>query len=119
MHLILSIETQIRFLLQTTLVKMARQKNDGRGRLGGRRKGTPNKVNATIREAIAEQWRNYQQSGQFESDLKELDPQSRAIIMEKYASYITPKMKSVDIEATHDVRMTIEERIRDLSEKES
>lgn len=28
---------------------MARQKNDGRGRLGGRAKGTPNKVGATLK----------------------------------------------------------------------
>ena len=29
---------------------MARQKNDGRGRLGGRAVGTPNKVSGTLKE---------------------------------------------------------------------
>ena len=33
---------------------MTRQKNDGRGRLGGRQKGTPNKVTATLREWVAD-----------------------------------------------------------------
>ena len=31
---------------------MARQKNDGKGRIGGRAKGTPNKVTASLREFI-------------------------------------------------------------------
>lgn len=33
---------------------MARQKNDGRGRMGGRQKGTPNKVNAKLQNIIAD-----------------------------------------------------------------
>ena len=33
---------------------MARQKNDGRGRIGGRSKGTPNKVTSTIKDWISQ-----------------------------------------------------------------
>ena len=55
---------------------MARQTNDGRGRLGGRAKGTPNKnlnewVNCFIKRNRA----------QFEDDFKTLSPQERAAVM--------------------------------------
>ena len=55
---------------------MARQTNDGRGRLGGRAKGTPNKnlnewVNCFIKRNRA----------QFEDDFKTLTPQERAAVM--------------------------------------
>ena len=93
---------------------MARQKNDGRGRLGGRKKGTPNKSTSSLREIITKHWEKYQESGQFEKDLKELDPATRATIMERYAQYIAPKMKSVDMDVTHNVNLTIEDRLRDL-----
>lgn len=93
---------------------MARQKNDGRGRLGGRQKGTPNKSTSSLREILAEHWRKYQESGQFADDLEALDPATRATIMERYAQYIAPKMKSVDMEVTHNVNLTIEDRLREL-----
>ena len=55
---------------------MARQTNDGRGRLGGRAKGTPNKnlnewVNCFIKRNRA----------QFEDDFKTLPPRDRASVM--------------------------------------
>lgn len=55
---------------------MARQTNDGRGRLGGRAKGTPNKnlnewVNCFIKRNRA----------QFEDDFKTLTPRDRASVM--------------------------------------
>ena len=105
-------------LLQTTLVSqkhrknMARPKNDGKGRIGGRQKGTPNKSTSEIREIIARHWQQYETSGQFAADLAELDPAERVALMEKYASYIVPKMKSVDLDVTQQVRLTIEDRLR-------
>lgn len=57
---------------------MARQANDGRGRMGGRAKGTPNKaqnlnewVNCFIKRNRA----------QFEDDFKTLTPRDRASVM--------------------------------------
>lgn len=93
---------------------MARQKNDGRGRLGGRQKGTPNKTTTSLREILAQHWIKYQESGQFEKDLDALEPAARATIMERYAQYIAPKMKSVDMDVRHNVRLTIEDRLREL-----
>lgn len=57
---------------------MARQANDGRGRMGGRAKGTPNKpqnLNEWINGFIK---RN---RAQFEDDFKTLSPQERAAVM--------------------------------------
>jgi hypothetical protein len=57
---------------------MARQANDGRGRLGGRAKGTPNKpqdINEWVNTFIK---RN---RAQFEDDFKTLNAQERAAVM--------------------------------------
>lgn len=98
---------------------MGRQKNDGRGRLGGRQEGTPNKATSTIRQAIADSWRHYNESGQFQKDLDSLKPEMRAMIMEKYAQYISPKMKSVDIDMdVHGTVKTIEDKLKDLYDDE-
>lgn len=55
---------------------MARQANDGRGRMGGRAKGTGNKpLNEWVSGFIK---RN---RAQFENDFKTLSPQERAAVM--------------------------------------
>ena len=38
--------------------------------------------------------------------------------MERYAQYIAPKMKSIDMDATISVNKTIEDRLLELSEEE-
>ncbi len=81
---------------------------------GGRQKGTPNKSTSTIREAIAAQWQRYQESGQFQEDIDALDPAARANIMEKLAQFISPKMKSMDVDVNHNVNLTIEDRLKEL-----
>lgn len=68
---------------------MARQKNDGRGRLGGRAKGTPNKVTGTVREWLSDLIdRN---RAQIEEDLKGLDPKTRLYMLEKFMQYVIPR----------------------------
>lgn len=69
-----------------------------------------------MREAIGEQWRAYIESGAFIADLQMLEPSTRAILMEKYAQYLAPKMKSTDMTVSHEVTLTIEDRLRDLCE---
>lgn len=72
---------------------MARQKNDGRGRLGGRAKGTPNKVTASVRE-----WLSLlidKNRRQFERDLKALEPKERITVLEKLMQYVVPKQAAV------------------------
>ena len=101
---------------KTTTLVMARPKNDGRGRLGGRAKGTPNRVTATLRQVLANTWQQYYDSGQFQADIQALDPATRASVMEKYAQYFAPRMKSIDISGTLDAtaHATIEDRLRKL-----
>lgn len=73
---------------------MSRQKNDGKGRLGGRTKGTPNKVTKTAREwltALVDKNRR-----QIERDLKQLEPKERLLILEKLLQYVIPKKQAVD-----------------------
>lgn len=94
---------------------MARKKNDGRGRMGGRQKGTPNKLTSTVKSIIQDRWQWYADSGTFEEDLHELDPATRASLMEKYAQYIAPKMKSTEVDINLEGGVTIEDALRELS----
>lgn len=75
---------------------MSRQKNDGRGRLGGRSKGTPNKVSNDIRswvESILSK-----NKAQIEQDFTIVDPDSRLRFVEKLIAYVVPKKMAVTIE---------------------
>ena len=58
---------------------MGRQKNDGRGRLGGRQKGTPNKPQIPLSEWVLKMVNGNR--SRFEKDLETLTPQDRAKVM--------------------------------------
>ena len=88
---------------------MARQKNDGKGRMGGRQKGTPNKVTGTVKEwlsALIDRNRE-----QIEEDLRQLEPRERLAVLEKFMQYIVPKPKT-ELAVTSDRQ---QEPIIDLS----
>lgn len=88
---------------------MARQKNDGKGRMGGRKKGTPNKVTGTVKEWLADLIdRNREQ---MEEDLRQLEPRERLAVLEKFMQYIVPKPKT-ELAVTSDRQ---QEPIIDLS----
>lgn len=72
---------------------MARQKNDGKGRMGGRQKGTPNKVTASVKDWIAQVIDKNRR--QMERDIKALEPKDRLQILEKLLGYVVPKQQSV------------------------
>lgn len=77
---------------------MPRQKNDGRGRLGGRAKGTPNKTTSTVKEwltALVDSNRT-----QIEKDLKGMEPAERVKAIAQLLNFIVPKQQAVSIEAT-------------------
>ena len=74
---------------------MARQKNDGRGRLGGREKGTPNKVTGTLKNWITDLINSNRL--QMEKDLKNLAPKDRLIFFEKLMQYVIPKQASQQV----------------------
>lgn len=71
---------------------MARQKNDGKGRLGGRAKGTPNRVTASVKDWISQVIDKNRR--QMERDLKALSPKDRLLMLEKLMQYVIPKQKT-------------------------
>lgn len=72
-----------------------RVKGDGRGRLGGRAKGTPNKVTVERRALIAsfveENWEDFKKSY---SEIK--DPQRKCDIFMSMMAYYAPKLAAVE-----------------------
>ena len=75
---------------------MARQKNDRRGRIGGRSKGTPNKVGNDIRAWVENILSK--NKAQIEQDFAIVYPDSRLRFVEKLMAYVLPKKMAVTIE---------------------
>ena len=75
---------------------MARQKNDGRGRLGGRKKGTPNKSSSELKTWLSGVLSDNR--SQFEKDLKTLLPEERVRILSGLFVYVMPKQASLSVE---------------------
>lgn len=90
---------------------MARQKNDGKGRIGGRAKGTPNKVNATLKEFIKNLIDDNR--SQIIADLKDLEPYQRLLFIERLMGYVLPKQAAVDIQSQIDAEYKALERLID------
>ena len=90
---------------------MARQKNDGKGRIGGRAKGTPNKVTASLKEFIKNLIDNNR--SQIIADMKELEPYPRLLFIERLIGYVLPRQSSVDIQSQIDAEYKALERLID------
>lgn len=84
---------------------------------GGRQKGTPNKITADTKTAIAELLQNYATSGDMEKDFKAIkSAKDRLYVAEKFAQYIIPKQQAISAEISADVtEKTIEQRLEELS----
>lgn len=87
---------------------MSRQKNDGRGRLGGRTKGTPNKVSITLKEFIANLIDDNR--AQIIQDLKILDAKERLQMLERLMQYVIPKQQAQSL----DMLKLTDEQINEL-----
>lgn len=85
---------------------------------GGRVAGTPNKVSAKVREAMANVLDNYFGSKKFAEDMNSLDPKDRVAAMEKFASYVSPKLQSTTVDMAIEAPKTIEDRLKELAEEE-
>ena len=72
---------------------MARQKNDGKGRIGGRQSGTPNKVTSSVKEWLSTLIDKNRK--QIEKDIKQLESKERLQILEKLMQYVVPKQQAV------------------------
>lgn len=95
---------------------MARQKGDGRGRLGGRAKGTPNKTTQSMRALLAKFCEeNYDDF--IEAYQRVLNPKERCEIYLKAQSFVTPKLNAVDLDMKN-VDNSFKSELERMSEEE-
>jgi hypothetical protein len=110
---------------------MPRKAGDGRGRLGGRAAGTPNKdkplktflrqhsvqyFTPSIEEKDDKGNKTGQLVSQFDIDCKTLDPESRVDAEIKLLKFHTPQMQSTSVDMTIvDENRTLSERIARLA----
>ena len=85
---------------------MGRKKDDGKGRLGGRAKGTPNKISGTVKEWLQAVIDNNRE--QFEDDLKSLEPNERIKVISNLFQYVVPKAST---DSNDDIPTNIKEGI--------
>lgn len=74
-----------------------RQKGDGRGRLGGREKGTPNKKTQSMRALLARFCEDKYEDF-IETYERILNPKERCEIYLKAQAFVTPKLNAVDLD---------------------
>ena len=80
---------------------MGRLKNDGLGRLGGRQKGTPNKINGELKEWITQIINDGK--NQFIDDLMLLEPKERIKTYMALLNYVLPKQQAIAVESEQEI----------------
>ncbi len=102
---------------------MPRQKGDGRGRLGGRAAGTPNKdkpLKTFLREHSLSYFTPDTETGlsQYDMDIAALDPKDRVDAELKLLNYHTAKMQSTTVDmAVTDDKQTLSQRLEKMAEE--
>lgn len=103
-----------------------RKPDDGRGRLGGRQKGTPNKDNP-LKAVLHQKSEDYftvpvddEGNTQFDLDMRGMEPAVRAKLQMDMLQYHTPKMQAVSNEVNvKEVNKTYTDRLARLSRGET
>lgn len=80
---------------------MARGRQKGTIKTGGRQKGSQNKVTKAVKECLSGLISDYTNSQTFMDDFASLEPKERLMIAEKFMNYVAPKMQSVAVEDTN------------------
>lgn len=88
-----------------------------RKKTGGRQKGTQNKVTTVTKEILSDMLGDYQESGLMTADFLALEPKDRIQCAEKMMQYILPKMQSTSVDFNNKATITIEQKLRELSEE--
>lgn len=97
---------------------MAKGFQKGRAKTGGRKKDTPNKVQASVKAIIENLLSDYSNSGKMTDDFNSLDPKDRLAIAEKYSQYVMPKIQAVSVDVDSSVtKITIEQELLELSKE--
>ena len=92
---------------------MARQKNDGKGRLGGRAKGTPNKVTSDLKTWVASILDGGREK--FLESLDGLEPSEYVRVFTGLLNYVLPKQQAVSVEAQVEAEYKMLERLIETS----
>ena len=95
---------------------MARQKNDGRGRLGGRKAGTPNKATKEVKEWVSGLLTDGR--ARFEQALLQLSPEEYIKTYMGLMPYVTPKMQAISLDASLEAEYKNLERLLDNAPNE-
>lgn len=94
---------------------MAKEK--GSAKTGGRKAGTPNKVNKATKEVIAEYIGDSAEN--FKSAMQEVYDNDKPLFCALYIKllpYVSPRLNSVDVTGTTKTKLSIEEQLRQMSE---
>lgn len=79
------------------MAKRGRPAGDGKGRLGGRKKGTPNKVTGDMREALRKALEGYvDKIPEYIEAIK--DPKDKIDALAKMFPYVMPRLNNIDFE---------------------
>ena len=92
---------------------MARQKNDGKGRLGGRAKGTPNKVTSDLKTWVASILDGGREK--FLESLDGLEPSEYVRVFTGLLNYVLPKQQAVSVESQVEAEYKMLERLIETS----
>lgn len=90
-----------------------RTANDGRGRLGGRQKGTPNKKPNSQKEWIRQFLSDNRE--QIAEDWKKLSPKERWTMYEKLTQYVVPKVMATRVELSQMTDEQLDEVIAEIT----
>lgn len=90
---------------------MAREKNDGKGRLGGRSKGTPNKATADIKQWVASILEDGRDK--FMQSMEMLEPSEYVRVFSGLLNYVVPKQQAISMEAKLEAEIKQLERLLD------
>lgn len=83
----------------------------GTPKTGGRTKGTPNKVTASLKDFIANLIDENRE--QVIADLRELEPYQRLLFIERLIGYVLPKQASVDVKSQIEAEYKALDRLID------
>lgn len=94
--------------------KAKRGRKKGTTKTGGRKKGTPNKATASMKEWLTALIDNNR--AQIERDLMELEPKERLTILERFMNYCLPKAQAVQIDYNNLNDEQLDEVIKELTQ---
>ena len=93
---------------------MARPKGSPKTEGSGRKKGTPNKVKTDTREMMREYIAN--NFSQYIQRMENLDDRDYTRAYAEMCKFVVPVLQSTSIDATIESKVTIEDRLKNLSE---